>query len=500
MSLCIDLVLNHCAAEHEWAGPRPGRRPRLRGLLLDLPRPPRCRTAYERTLPGGLPRLRARQLHPARRTGAGCGRRSTRFQWDLNWSNPRVFVEITDILLELANRGVDVFRLDAVAFMWKRLGTNCQNQPEVHGLLRALRACARIAAPAVIFKAEAIVGPDDLAPYLGVGRNHGRECDLAYHNSLMVQYWSALATRDTRLMTHVLSAFPTKPATTSWATYIRCHDDIGWAITEADAEAVGWTGPEHRAFLSVVLRGRRSPAASRSGRSSSTTRPPATRRISGSFASLAGLERALADGEPGAGGSRRGPDPPRPRPDHGLGRAAAALHGRRDRDSSTTGATATSPAGPPTAGGSIGPAWTGRGRRERHGDGPVGRVFRGTRHLVRVRAHAAGAARGDRRSRSSTSATPALFAFVAGAPVGPAARRPQPGRDARRRRGPGARDDRARGCPGRDLRGRALRGGAAHPAAALRRALAGGCGGLVTRREAPAGSRGRPARRARANR
>ncbi len=112
----------------------------------------------------------------------------------------------TDILLDLANRGVDVFRLDAVAFMWKRMGTNCQNQPEVHSLLRALRACARIAAPAVSSRRRRSSGRADLAPYLGVGRNHGRECDLAYHNSLMVQYWSALATRDTRLMNHVLSA------------------------------------------------------------------------------------------------------------------------------------------------------------------------------------------------------------------------------------------------------------------------------------------------------
>ena len=67
--------------------------------------------------------------------------------------------------------------------------------------LQALRACARITAPSVIFKAEAIVGPDDLIAYLGVGRHRGRVSDMAYHNSLMVQFWSALATRDARLMT-----------------------------------------------------------------------------------------------------------------------------------------------------------------------------------------------------------------------------------------------------------------------------------------------------------
>ena len=123
-----------------------------------------------------------------------------------------------DVLLNLANRGVEVLRLDAVGFIWKRLGTSCQNQPEVHDLLQALRACARIVAPAVIFKAEAIVSPIDLAAYLGVGRHHGRISDLAYHNSLMVQYWSAVATRDARLATLVLGRLPAKPASTAWAT------------------------------------------------------------------------------------------------------------------------------------------------------------------------------------------------------------------------------------------------------------------------------------------
>jgi amylosucrase len=221
------------------------------------------------------------------------------WQWDLNWENPRVFVEMLDILLDHANRGIDVFRLDAVAFMWKREGTNCQNQPEVHDLLRALRACARVAAPAVVFKAEAIVGPDDLAPYLGVGRHQGRECDLAYQNSLMVQYWSALATRDTRLMTHVMAAFPRKPATTAWGAYLRCHDDIGWAITEADAEAVGWSGPAHRAFLSSFYEGSFRGSFAVGGIFQSN---PATgdSRISGTFASLAGLEQALDAGDEAA--------------------------------------------------------------------------------------------------------------------------------------------------------------------------------------------------------
>ena len=126
------------------------------------------------------------------------------YQWDLNWSNPDVVCEFAGITLFLANRGVDCLRLDAIAFIWKRLGTTCQNEPEVHALTRTLRAVARMAAPSLVFKAEAIVGPEDVVHYLGVGDYAGCVSDLAYHNSLMVQIWSALATRDVRLLVRAL--------------------------------------------------------------------------------------------------------------------------------------------------------------------------------------------------------------------------------------------------------------------------------------------------------
>jgi amylosucrase len=218
-------------------------------------------------------------------------------QWDLNWANPQVFLEMVEIMLFLANKGVDVLRFDAVAFMWKRMGTRCQSEPEVHMLLHALRAATRIAAPAVIHLEEAIVSPQEMIPYLGVGEHSGKEGNLAYHNSLMVQFWSALATRETRLMTHVLSShFPSALPNATYATYVRCHDDIGWAVTDEDARAVGLNGHLHRAFLSDFYEGTFPGSFSRGA---IFQHNPATgdKRISGTFASLAGLERAEADGD-----------------------------------------------------------------------------------------------------------------------------------------------------------------------------------------------------------
>jgi amylosucrase len=182
--------------------------------------------------------------------------------------------------------------------MWKRMGTNCQNQPEVHDILQALRAATRIAAPAVIHKEEAIVAPKDLVPYLGKGRHTGKEGNLAYHNNLMVQYWSSLATGDTRLMSYVLSAhFPSIFKNASFATYIRCHDDIGWAITEEDAAAIPHiSGPGHRKFLADFYSGQHPGSFARGG-IFQENEETGDRRNSGSFASLAGLETALELGD-----------------------------------------------------------------------------------------------------------------------------------------------------------------------------------------------------------
>ncbi len=221
-------------------------------------------------------------------------------QWDLNWANPQVFLEMAGIMLFLANKGVDVLRFDAVAFMWKRMGTRCQSEPEVHMLLHALRAVSRIAAPAAIHLEEAIVSPAEMIPYLGLGEHNGREGNLAYHNSLMVQFWSALAARDARLMTHVLKThFPPELDNATYATYIRCHDDIGWAVTDEDARAVGFDGFLHRAFLSDFYEGGFPGSFSRGAVFQFN---PATgdKRISGTTASLAGLERAEADGDQNA--------------------------------------------------------------------------------------------------------------------------------------------------------------------------------------------------------
>ncbi|GAB3657396.1 alpha-amylase family protein [Nocardioides korecus] len=288
ISLCLDLVLNHVAREHEWARRARAGEAAYRDYFLvfgdrELP------DAYEATMPEVFPDLAPGSFTHDEELDGWVWTTFNHFQWDVNFANPAVLVEYADLVLTLANHGVEVLRLDAIAFTWKRLGTTSQNQPEVHALTQALRTVARIAAPALLLKAEAIVGPQDLLAYLGQGRHHGKVSDLAYHNSLMVQTWSMLASRDVRLATRALQQLGTPPSTTAWITYVRCHDDIGWAIDDADAAAVGLDGPAHRAFLSDFYSGA-FPGSWARGLVFGENPRTGDRRISGTTAALAGLE------------------------------------------------------------------------------------------------------------------------------------------------------------------------------------------------------------------
>ena len=294
INLCMDVVLNHTAKEHRWAvQARRGVEPYTDYyLMFDDPTVPE---AYEEALVEIFPHQAPGNFTYYPEIDRWVWTTFNEHQWDLNWASPWVFLEMVEVVLTLANRGVDVLRFDAVAFMWKRLGTRCQSEPEVHMLLHALRAATRIAAPAVIHLEEAIVGPAEMIPYLGAGEHSGKEGNLAYHNSLMVQFWSSLASGDTRLMTHVLAThFPPVLVNATYATYLRCHDDIGWAVTDEDAAAVGLSGPLHRRFLADYFTGafEGSPARGTVFQANPRT---GDRRINGTAASLAGLEAALAD-------------------------------------------------------------------------------------------------------------------------------------------------------------------------------------------------------------
>ena len=234
--LCSDFVLNHCADDHAWAKAARAGDPLYRAFFHVLPdadavarHEAHLGQVFPRTAPGNFSRV------------PGLGHVWTTFypyQWDLNWSNPEVFKAMALALLDLANRGIECFRLDSAAFLWKREGTACMNLPEAHTLLQALRAVVDLAMPSVVLKAEAIVPMRELPPYFGTRETP--ECHIAYQSSLMAAGWAALALGRPDLVTNVLQRTPAIPDEATWLHYVRCHDDIVWPVL--DAEAAGEAG------------------------------------------------------------------------------------------------------------------------------------------------------------------------------------------------------------------------------------------------------------------
>jgi amylosucrase len=234
ISLCADFVLNHTADDHPWVVAARAGDTRYRDyyhLFADRQTP----DAYESTLGEIFPHTAPGNFTWIPEAQAWAWTTFYPFQWDLNWSNPQVFGEMALALLRLANLGVEAFRLDSTAFLWKRPGTDCMNQPEAHVILQALRAMIDIAAPSVVLKAEAIVPMAQLPPYFGEGANTGHECHLAYHSTLMAAGWSALALQRGDILHDVIAHSPPLPSDCAWLSYVRCHDDIGWNVLRSEA-------------------------------------------------------------------------------------------------------------------------------------------------------------------------------------------------------------------------------------------------------------------------
>lgn len=286
ISLSLDFIFNHTSDDHLWA------RRALAGdeeyqryyrMFPDRELP----DAYEKTIIPVFP-----DEHP------GCFTYSSKirkwvwttfynYQWDLNYENPAVFNAMAGEILFLANQGVEILRLDAVAFLWKRLGTSSQNQPEAHIIIQAFNALVKIAAPAMAFKSEAIVHPDEVSKYIGE-----EECQLSYNPQLMALLWNTLATRDTSLLRHALHKRFVIPSGCAWVNYVRCHDDIGWVFSDDDARELNIDPNDHRRFLTRFFTGRFEGSFAR-GQPFQENPVTHDARVSGTAASLAGLEAAL---------------------------------------------------------------------------------------------------------------------------------------------------------------------------------------------------------------
>ncbi|MES9834052.1 MAG: amylosucrase [Candidatus Thiodiazotropha sp. LLP2] len=291
MLLVLDMVLNHTSDEHEWAQRARAGEQKYQDYYYtynnrDIP------NMFEQTMPEIFP-----ETSPGNFTWDDGMQKwvmsvFNHYQWDLNYNNPAVFIEMLDNTLFWANQGADILRLDAVAFLWKKIGTTSQNEREAHLLLQLMKDCCQVTAPGVLFIAEAIVAPVEIIKYFGEDAVIAKECEIAYNATLMALIWDAVATKNTQLLMQGIQSLPTKLDRATWLNYLRCHDDIGLGFDNADIIRAGYEPSAHRKFLVDYFTGSYDDSPAR-GAPFGVNHKTGDARISGSLASLVGLEAAV---------------------------------------------------------------------------------------------------------------------------------------------------------------------------------------------------------------
>jgi amylosucrase len=293
--LVLDIVLNHTSEEHEWARRAESGEEHFQNYyhtFADRSIP----DLFEQTMPEVFPESSPGNFTWNEAMGRWVMTVFHEYQWDLNYANPEVFIQMLDIILFWANEGVDVMRLDAVAYLWKRLGSTCQNERNAHLILQLLKDCCQVTAPGVLFIAEAIVAPVEVTKYFGEDAIVAKECEIAYNATLMALLWDAIATKNTQLLSQGIRSLPGKLDRATWLNYVRCHDDIGFGFDDQDIRAVGYEPRSHRRFLADYYTGvfDGQPRGMIFNRDEDT----GDARICGTLASLVGLETAIERADP----------------------------------------------------------------------------------------------------------------------------------------------------------------------------------------------------------
>lgn len=292
MYLMLDIVLNHTSDRHEWAmKARQGQQQYKDYYYFFKNRS--VPDLYDQSMPEVFPEAAPGNFTYIEEQKEWVMTVFHSYQWDLNYTNPMVLIEMLDTVFFYANLGVDILRIDAPAFIWKQIGSSCQNLPQAHAILQLLKACIQVTAPGMALLGEAIVAPHEIMKYFGNGE---QECDFAYNATQMALQWDALASADTRVMLAAQHELLKKPYGTSWITYTRCHDDIGLGYEDYMIASAGFDPYEHRRFLINYYSGNYygSPAK---GALFSVNEKTGDARISGSLAALCGLETALLNND-----------------------------------------------------------------------------------------------------------------------------------------------------------------------------------------------------------
>jgi amylosucrase len=295
MLLVLDVVLNHTSDQHEWAVKARAGHTQYRDYYFTFENR-HVPDMFEQSMPEIFPETAPGNFTWNEEMGRWVMTVFNKYQWDLNYANPAVFTEMLDVILFWANMGADILRLDAVAFLWKKIGSTCQNEREAHLILQLLKDCCQVTAPGVLFIAEAIVAPVEVTKYFGEDAVIAKECEIAYNATFMALMWDAIATKNAILLNQGIRSLPVKLDHATWLNYIRSHDDIGLGFDDRDIAQVGYDPLPHRQFLVDYFTGNYPGTHSRGLPFGKNTKTGDT-RISGSLASLVGLQYAIENND-----------------------------------------------------------------------------------------------------------------------------------------------------------------------------------------------------------
>ena len=286
ISCCLDFVMNHTSEDHEWARAARNGDPvaRSRYFFYDDWFVPNI---YEETVPEVFPTTAPGNFTWINDCNQVVMTTFYPYQWDLNYANPMVFNDMVGNMLYMANRGIDVIRLDAVPYIWKQIGTNCRNLPQVHTLVRMMRIISEIVCPGVLLLGEVVMEPSKVVPYFGTVDKP--ECHMLYNVTTMASTWNTIATKNVGLLKRQMDQVSALPKDYVFLNYLRCHDDIGWGLDYDWLAQFGIDEVAHKKFLNDYFTGKGYNSDSRGELYNDDPRL-GDARLCGTTASLSGLE------------------------------------------------------------------------------------------------------------------------------------------------------------------------------------------------------------------
>lgn len=288
INVCMDFVMNHTSEDHEWAKrARQGEGEYMSRYFFyendEIP------NEYEKYVPQVFPTTAPGNFTWMPECNHHVLTTFYPYQWDLNYRNPRVFNEMMYNFLFLANKGIDIIRIDAVPYIWKELGTQCRNLPQVHTIVRMMRMIGEIVCPGILLLGEVVMEPEKVVPYFGTVEKP--ECHMLYNVTTMATTWHTVATRDVSLLKKQLDIVNTLPKNYVFLNYLRCHDDIGWGLDYVTLKEEGIKEVSHKKYLNDYFRGYTGSSNSR-GELYNEDLVTGDARFCATTASLCGIERA----------------------------------------------------------------------------------------------------------------------------------------------------------------------------------------------------------------